>query len=114
MGELIQIRVSAGLLYPEKALQRWSQLAGLAFGQHPERDLDRQDIVELLVDALYDRMKTDQLPQELEEDFLQDIKRAHSLKEQLLQRLTDWDPREADKLSYLIEDHLDHLEEKLG
>lgn len=113
MGELIQIRVSAGLLYPEKALQRWPLLTELAFGQHTERDLDRQDIVELLVDALYDRMQTDQLPQGLEQNILQDISRAHSLKEQLMQRLADWDPREADKMSYLIEDHLDSLEEKL-
>ncbi|MFW6178228.1 MAG: hypothetical protein ACOC43_07680 [Desulfohalobiaceae bacterium] len=112
MGELLQIRVSAWLLQPEKALRRWPRLTELAFGPYPKQDLDRQNIVELLIDALQDKMKTDQLPQALEQDLLQEISRAYSLQQQLMQRLAEWDPKEADRLSYLIEDHLDSMEEK--
>ncbi len=111
MGELIQIRVSAGILYPERALRRWPKLANLAFEPMEDRDdLHQKIIVELLINALHDRMNTDQLPEDLDDSFLQDIEQAFTLKKQLLHYLSEWNPQAADKISYRIEDHLDAME----
>lgn len=113
MGELIQIRVSAGTLYPEKVLERWPKLAKLGFGALEDRDLEQRELVQMLIDALQERMQTAQLPEDLDQSLLQDIAQAFFLKKRLVYFLGQWNPREADRAAYQIEDQLDAMEEKL-
>ncbi|MFO7728839.1 MAG: hypothetical protein R6X11_10990 [Desulfonatronovibrio sp.] len=113
MGELIQIRVTARIHDWEKAIKRWSALAGLAFGPQLDRDFTGQDFLSDLTDALYDKERLGQLPQDSASLIAKDIKAAHSLARKLYSLLADRNPQEADRVSYQLEDLLDQMEEKL-
>ncbi|MFP4110672.1 MAG: hypothetical protein ACLFP9_06595 [Desulfonatronovibrio sp.] len=113
MGELIQIRVTAGIHDKDKALKRWSGLAGLAFGPQLDRDFTDRDLLKDLTDALYDKERLGQLPQDSAALISKDIKTAHSLAGRLYSLLADRSPAEADKVSYKLEDLLDQMEENL-
>lgn len=113
MGELIQIRVTAGIHDEDKALKRWSALARLAFGPQMDRDFTDKDLLSDLTDALYDKERLGQLPQDSASLISKDIKDAHSLANKLYSLLADRSPGEADKISYQLEDLLDQMEENL-
>lgn len=111
MGELIQIRVTARIHDQEKALKKWSQLAKLAFGPDQDKSFQGRDLLTELVDALHDKERLGQLPNNLTDKFSQDIAKAHSFKKKMNSFLADRNPQEADKISYQLEDVLDKMEE---
>ncbi|MFW5731055.1 MAG: hypothetical protein ACOCV7_05345 [Desulfonatronovibrionaceae bacterium] len=114
MGELVQIRVTAEVHDPEKVLQRWSSLAELAFDhQKQSPELPDKRILHQLIDALYDRLRLDSLPEQITRESAQDIRQAHDLKTSLEHSLADRDPQKADRISYELEDLLDRMEEKI-
>ncbi len=114
MGELIQIRVSAKIHDQEKALKKWAGLAELAFGPHLHLSFEGRDLLSELVDALHDKERLGQLPQNMADKLSADIAKAYSLKKKMQAFLADRNPQEADKISYQLEDILDNMEEGTG
>ncbi|WP_045215286.1 hypothetical protein [Desulfonatronovibrio magnus] len=110
MGELIQIRVTAGIHDREKAVRRWSGLYRIAFDQDPDQDMSRSEFMVELIDALYDRMRLGQLPKAYQ-NLEKDIETVYKNKAKLQSFLADRNPQEADKISYLLEDGLDRMQE---
>lgn len=111
MGELIQIRVTARIHDNAEAFNRWTGLARMAFGPQQDRDFDGQDLLTELVNALYDKKRLKQLPGTFSQKCANDIETAYSYRKKLHSLLADRNPQEADKLSYLLEDVLDRMEE---
>lgn len=113
MGEFIQIRVTANIHDPDKALERWSGLAKTAFGPQQDKEMQGKDLLAQLIDALYDKHRLGQLSEILVKHLSEDIKNLYNLKKKLNSLLADRNPQEADKISYQIEDLLDRMEENI-
>lgn len=111
MGELIQIRVTAKVHDQIKALKRWSGLCKIAFGQDFEQNIENRDLLSELVDALYDKDRLGQLPENIADALSKDIHNAHDYTKKLHSFLAERNPQEADKMSYKLEDLLDKMED---
>lgn len=114
MGKFLQIRVSAWT-YDEKAMQAaWPNLASLAWGQWFDSGSPypggKRGVLELTA-ALADGLTFADWPEAVKQQLSSGINAAAELKTRLENALANWNPREADSLSYKLEDTLDDLEQ---
>ncbi len=113
MGEIIQIRLMAKTYDPEEAKKRWGELVEAAFQQDNLQVQAGEDFHVRLVDALYDRYRLKSFPSRISLGLGSEIEKALEQRNRLLQCLSDWDPRGADKAAYALEDLLDLMEHKI-
>ncbi len=114
MGEIIQIRVMAKTHDPEEAKNRWIDLVSLAFDTEMLPSKTGEDFHAQLVDALNDRLRLGKLPAAMSSKLKEDIHAALEQKNALLEALSDWNPRAADKAAYALEDILDEMQQKIA
>ncbi|WP_028575877.1 hypothetical protein [Desulfonatronovibrio hydrogenovorans] len=112
MGEMIQVRVSAGIFDQDKALKKWSAAAKLAFGPDWDRDFSGRNLLTELVDALYDKHRLGMLPKNMADILADDIAQAHQLHHKLQHYLAERAPQDADRITYDLEEVLDRIQEK--
>jgi hypothetical protein len=105
MGKYLQIRVLAETDRSEALAEVWPALSAAAKPQGKG--------VLALVDGLFDQYNYGDLDEALKNEIKDDVLKAVHLKDQLEAALADWDPREADRLSYEIEDALGELNSRL-
>lgn len=108
MGRLLQIRVSASTFREEDVLQAWPRLAALVW---PEGPVGPEGCGVLqLAGALDDACNFAGWKETLRKDLGPGIARARATKDLLEGALAAWDPREANRLSDVLEATLDELE----
>jgi len=108
MGRLLQIRVLAQSPRPEDVESNWPTLAQLAWPL-PRAPEAVHGVMELPGD-LFEHLSHGDWPEERKEALRAGISKAMALKAKLEAALADWKPRDADALSYQLEDTLDELE----
>lgn len=109
MGRLLQVRVSASTFNPADVMEAWPLLTKLAW---EDPDIPTHGVMEL-ARTLFDQMKINMLDAAVVERLASDIEKAEALRKDLAKALADWKPGEADRLSYLLEDMLDQMEDIL-
>lgn len=107
MGKILQIRVSAWTYREEDVTSAWPALASLVW-EHEPFPGEKRGVLEL-VTALENGLSFGNWPAETVSALQDGIRRAVSLKEQLETALSDWQPREANSLSDVLEDALSEL-----
>lgn len=105
MAKYLQIRVKAETPRPDELEKIWPGLVALLSAG--ERGVLR------LVEDLYDHLHFGDVAPALKTMLEEDALRAVHLKERLEKALADWDPREADKVAYELEDLLTAMNKKL-
>ena len=108
MGKLLQIRVSAWTYREEDVLSTWPALARLAWPR-PLYPGERRGVLEL-AGALENELLYADWDNRLREKLKAGVDEAAQLKMRLEAALADWAPREANRLSELLEDALSELE----
>lgn len=110
MGRILQIRVMAWTFDQAEVEKRWPRLIALAFS--PPVLLKQERGVLELVDNLADRQDMGVLPDPVQEELAEPIRRAAQARERLTAALADWKPREANSASDEIEEALDEAEQE--
>jgi len=110
MGELLQIRVMAQTYKPESVERRWPVLHKLAWPR-PSPAWPHQGVMEL-PEALSEQLSLGEWPKDRQEALRGPISQILAIRSRLDSALGDRKPREADALSYELEDALDELEKK--
>ncbi len=112
MGKYLQIRVSAWTYDEDEVRAAWPGLATLAWGEGRTGSSlpgGRRGVTELAA-ALGDGLAFADWPDAVKKRLEPGIGKATALKTRLENALADWNPREADRLSYELEDTLTDLE----
>lgn len=108
MGRLLQVRVSASTFKPADVERAWPALAALAWPQ-PRAPEAAHGVLELPSD-LFEALSHGDWPESRKEALRAGIAKAQQLKGKIEAALADWKARDADTLSYQLEDALDELE----
>ena len=108
MGKLLQIRVSAWTYDEDAVLRAWPKLAQLAWPR-PLYPGEKRGVLEL-AGALANGLNFEDWGKTLPDTLQQKIHSAGALKEALEQALSNWEPRDANRLSDQLEDTLSALE----
>lgn len=111
MGRVLQIRVAAETPDPEHVHKAWPTLSGLIFVES-FLPTSRQAGVLDLVDGLVEKSRFADLPDDLHAALSGRMDELAGVRKRLDEALADRDPKQADILSYSIEDMLDELEHK--
>ncbi|MEG2139474.1 MAG: formin-like protein 18 [Bilophila sp.] len=107
MGKILQIRVSAWTYREEDVEEAWPALVRLAW-EHETYLEEKHGVLEL-VSALSNGLLFENWPEKTASALRAGIATAVSIKNQLETALSDWEPREANKLSDALEDALTAL-----
>lgn len=110
MGKVLQIRVSAWTYNEDDVQRTWAGLSALAWPQ-PARPGEKRGVLEL-VTALENGLAFEDWSKGVADRLRQGITQAGDIRIRLEQALADWDPREANRLSDVLEDTLSLLEEQ--
>lgn len=110
MGEVLQIRVMAQTYKPETLERRWPTLSKLAWPA-PSPAWPHKGVMEL-PEALFEQLSLGEWPKERQEALRGHISKVQSIRGKIEDALAERNPREADRLSYEIEDALDELEKR--
>ncbi len=112
MGKYLQIRVSAWTYDEDEIRAAWPGLATLAWGEGYRASPlpgNRHGVTEL-VETLDSGLAFADWPEDVKKRLGPGVEKTTTLKARLENALADWDPREADRLSYELEDTLTDLE----
>lgn len=110
MGKLLQIRVSAWTYNEDDVKETWEGLSALAWRQ-PARPGEKRGVLELAT-ALENGLAFAEWPKDVADRLRPGIARIGEIRIRLEQALADWNPREANRLSDVLEDELSLLEEQ--
>ncbi|WP_018125300.1 hypothetical protein [Desulfovibrio oxyclinae] len=109
MGGILQVRVSAWTFDEKEVSKRWPSLASLVWEDGtfitPARGV--MELAEAVQTACHAELIDKKKVEALEDK----AKTAHDTLQKLRASLADWQPQEADKLTYALEDNLDALED---
>ena len=108
MGRLLQIRVSAETFKPEEVEAAYPTLAKLAWTEPRPQGVTRGMLE--LPEALFENLSLGDWPEATEEALRAGISKAQGIRRKLEAALADWQPKDADRLSYELEDTLAELE----
>ena len=108
MGRFLQIRVSAKTFSEDEVEKTYKSLWKLAW-QDPGV-IPKKGVLEL-AQAIYDGVRAGLIPKDQADKLRDKAEEAEDLRFKLVDALNDRDPKAADKLSYLLEDCLEALED---
>lgn len=110
MGKLLQIRVMAQTVRDDDVEQAYPTLAKLAWSEPRPTGVPR-GVLEL-PEALFEHLSMGDWPEDLQSALRPGVSETMGLRGKLNSALADWQPQEADTLSYQLEDALETLERK--
>ncbi|MBC18592.1 MAG: hypothetical protein CL942_16265 [Desulfovibrio sp.] len=108
MGKLLQIRVSAWTFSEDEVEKTWPRLWKLIWEDGDA--IPKKGVMEL-AQAAFDAVRAGLLPEEQAKKMREKADQAEDLRLKLETALADRNPKEADALSYRLEDCLDELED---
>jgi len=109
MGKLLQVRVTAWTFSEDEVEKTWPALWKLVWGEGGDA-IPKKGVLEL-AQAVYNAVRAG-LVTDAQVDALKDgAETVEDLRFKIGDALGDWQPREADKLIYRLEDELDALED---
>jgi hypothetical protein len=108
MGRLLQVRVSAWTYSEDEVRKAWPSLWKLAW--QDSSVIPKKGVMEL-ADAVFDAVRAGLIPDAQAKALRKDAEKADKLRLAVEKALGDWQPGEADKLTYALEDTLDALED---
>ena len=109
MGKYLQIRVSAWTFSEDDVEKTWASLWKLIWGEGGDA-VPKKGVMELAL-AVYDAVRAGLVKPEVAEALKEKADEADRLYHAVEKALADRDPKEADRLSYELEDCLDALED---
>ncbi|MUM78710.1 hypothetical protein GKC30_13800 [Pseudodesulfovibrio sp. F-1] len=109
MGKLLQIRVSASTFSEDEVKKVWPALWELVWGDGGDA-IPRKGVMEL-AQAVFDAVRAGLIPKERRDPLREKAEQAEALRFKLQDALAARQPREADAISYELEDCLDALED---
>jgi len=109
MGKYLQIRVSAYTFSEDDVQKAWPSLWNLIWGEGGD-GVPRKGVMELAL-AVYDAVRAGLVEKKAAEALKDGADKADQLYHAIEKALADRDPKEADRLSYELEDSLDALED---
>ena len=109
MGKYLQIRVSAWTFSEDDVEKAWPSLWKLIWGEGGDA-VPKKGVMELAL-AVYDAVRAGLVKSEVAEALKDKADEADRLYHAVEKALADRDPKEADRLSYELEDCLDALED---
>lgn len=112
MGKLLQIRVSAWTYSEDEVRKTWPALWKLVWGEGGDA-VPRKGVVEL-AQAVFDAVRAGLIPKEQREVLRDKADKAEELRFKFEDALAARQPKEADTISYELEDCLDALEDIAG
>lgn len=110
MGRILQIRVSAYTFNPQEVEKAWPTLFEIAFGQ--DQKVNHPGVFELIT-RLKEKILFEEIQKEIEEVLEPKLKEISLLQKKVEEALANWEPKEANQLSYQLEDKLDNLEQEI-
>ncbi|MFP4167837.1 MAG: hypothetical protein ACLFSY_03190 [Desulfonatronovibrionaceae bacterium] len=114
MGRVLQIRVMAYTYDQNEVRKRWPGLSWLAFGKKDETREQKQGVLEL-VHVLEDKYRfAEDIDEEIKKEMSSPVEELKSGLLKLDTFLADRRPREADQVTYALEDTLDSLEGRIS
>ena len=108
MGRLLQVRVSAWTYSEDEVRDAWPSLWKLAW--QDSSVIPKKGVMEL-ADAVFDAVRAGLIPDDQAKALKADAEKADQLRQAIEKALGDWQPGEADKLTYALEDTMDALED---
>ncbi len=109
MGKYLQIRVSASTYNEDEVKKAWPSLWNLIWGKGGDA-VPKKGVMELAL-AVYDAVRAGLLEDKAAEALEDGADKADKLHHAIEKALSDRNPKEADRLSYELEDALDALED---
>ncbi|MFZ5427223.1 MAG: formin-like protein 18 [Thermodesulfobacteriota bacterium] len=113
MGKLLQVRVSAYTVDPGKVEEAWPILSHLAYPAGHDYAPAKRGVLEL-VDTLHARLTAGEIPGNVAKRLSEGIGKAVGLTEELCEALSSWQAEKAQRLTEVLEDALDDLEDRAG
>lgn len=113
MGKVLQIRVGAVTYDEDEVVAEWPVLTDFVWGELERwgpKNMKRgvAELAEFLPDAL----RFAAIPKTAREELLPSAESAKKTLESIREALASWNPREAHRLSFELEEKLSRLEEK--
>lgn len=109
MGKFLQVRVTANTVSEADVAKEWSSLYDLVWGEGGDA-VPSKGVLEL-AQAVFDGVRAGLIDSEKAAKLKDKAEKAEDLRFKIVDALNARDPKEADKLSYEIEDCLDSLED---
>ncbi|MGL1863735.1 MAG: hypothetical protein OCC46_14520 [Pseudodesulfovibrio sp.] len=109
MGKVLQIRVSAWTFSEDEVKSTWPKLWKLIWGEGGDA-IPKKGVLEL-AHAVFDAVRAGLIPSEQADPLKEKAEKVEGLRIKIEKALTDRLPKEADSLTYEIEDCLDTLED---
>jgi len=109
MGKVLQVRVSAWTFSEDEVEKTWPTLWKLVWGEGGDA-IPKKGVIEL-AQALYDAVRAGLIPDDKADVLRNGAEKVEDLRFKIEAALTSWQPKEADKLIYELEDGLDALED---
>jgi hypothetical protein len=109
MGKILQIRVSAWTYSEDEVEKTWPALWKMVWGEGGDA-VPKKGVVEL-AQAAFDAVRAGLVSADRCEAMKEKAEEAESLRFKLEEALSSRQPKEADRISYELEDCLDSLED---
>lgn len=109
MGKYLQIRVSAWTFSEDDVEKAWPALWGLVWGEGGDA-IPKKGVLEL-AQAVFDGVRAGLIPKEKAEKLREKAELAEELRFQIEEALAAREPKQADRLTYDLEDCLDALQD---
>jgi len=109
MGKILQVRVSAWTFSEEEVEKAWPLLWKLVWGEGGDA-IPKKGVIELS-QAVFDAVRAGLIPREQADALRNGAEKVEELRFKIEGALSSWQPKEADRLIYELEDGLDVLED---
>jgi hypothetical protein len=109
MGKILQIRVSAWTFSEDEVRKTWPSLWAVVWGDGGDA-VPKKGVLEL-AQAVFDAVRAGLVAEKIRDALRDKAEEAESLRLKLEDALAARQPKEADTLSYTLEDCLDALED---
>ncbi len=109
MGKVLQVRVSAWTFSEDEVKKTWPLLWKLVWGEGGDA-IPKKGVIEL-AQAVFDAVRAGLIPDNEADPLRDGAENVEALRFKIEDALSSWQPKDADKLIYELEDGLDALED---
>ncbi|MBI9081276.1 MAG: hypothetical protein JEY79_16235 [Pseudodesulfovibrio sp.] len=109
MGKILQIRVSAWTFSEDEVEKAWPLLWKLVWGEGGDA-VPKKGVIEL-AQAVFDAVRAGLISDDKADALRDGAEKVEALRFKIEEALSSWQPRDADKLIYELEDGLGALED---
>ena len=109
MGKVLQVRVSAWTFSEDEVEKAWPSLWKLVWGEGGDA-IPKKGVLEL-AQAVFDAVRAGLISDDKADSLREGAEKVEDLRFKIEAALSAWQPKDADKLIYELEDGLDALED---